>query len=174
MKHLFALLGLIIILVSCDTELVVPAKDKMDLLSGGSPQGKQWVLTSFKTISNYCTSRVDKFETTESWDSYPEYIKDNITTIYPNGTAEINEGRLKYSDDSPQIYSDQQFWTLNQKQDSVSIVDYVGRPSIRATWKIEIDQNKIVLTYKEVDIVFQRSSLTHIVTFRSAEHLVDH
>ncbi|MEO5600846.1 MAG: hypothetical protein ABIR06_07960 [Cyclobacteriaceae bacterium] len=165
MKNLTYTLPLLAIISSCDTQEIKPQIDKLVLLSGDNPNGKQWSMTSFKTVSNYCTSDINKFQTTESWDSYPESIKDNITIIYPGGHIKVDEGVIKYSDDSPQIYIDRQFWTLNTKQDSVAIDDYIGLPSINDTWGLEVSKNKIVLTRKELNIVFKGSSLSQSVTF---------
>ena len=165
MKKLLYSLALLIIHSSCDPQEIKPQIDKLVLLSGDNPNGKQWRMSSFKTVSNYCTVDMNKFQTTESWDSYPESIKDNFTIIYPGGHVEIDEGIIKYNDDSPQIYVDRQFWTLNTKQDSVTIDDYVGLPSINDTWGLKVCKNEIVLTRKELNIVFKGSSLSQRVTF---------
>jgi hypothetical protein len=170
MKKLTYTIALLAILSSCDTQEIKPQIDKLALLSGDNPNGNQWRMTSFKTVSNYCTFDVNKFQTTESWDSYPGSIKDNVTIIYPNGQIVIDEGVIRYSDDSPQIYIDRQFWTLNTKQDSVVIDDYVGLPSINDTWGLEVSKNKIVLTRKESNIYFKGSSLTQSVTFDLVEN----
>lgn len=165
MKELTYAIVLLAILSSCDTQEVKPQIDKLALLSGDNPNGNQWRMMSFKTVSNYCTFDVNKFQTTESWDNYPESIKDNVTIVYPNGQIVIDEGVIRYSDDSPQIYIDKQFWTLNSQQDSVVIDDYVGLPSINGTWGLEVSKNKIVLTRKESNIYFKGSALTQSVTF---------
>jgi hypothetical protein len=92
-------------------------------------------------------------------------IKDNVTIIYPDGKVIIEEGLIRYTNDSPQVYVDKQFWNLNTRQDSVAIVDYVGLPSLNATWALEVGKNNIVLTQKELNHVFKGSSLTQSVTF---------
>jgi hypothetical protein len=122
-------------------------------------------MTSFKTVSNYCTLDINEFQTTELWDGYPKSIKDNVTIIYPDGKTVIDEGLIKYSDESPHVYINMQFWKLNVKQDSVAIVDYVGLPSINDTWGLEVGKNMIVLTRKELNLVFKGSSLIQSVTF---------
>ena len=165
MKNLTYILVFSIILSSCDTQEIEPKIDKFALLSGDNPDGNKWRMISFKTVSNYCTSDINKFQTTESWDVYPMSIKDNVTTIYPDGQIIVDEGLIRYSDDSPQVYIDKQFWKLNTRQDSVAIVDYVGLPSISDTWGLEVSKNMIVLTRKEVNLVFKGSSLRQSVTF---------
>lgn len=168
MRYLIYTITGLMALISCSDEEVRPTVDKLILLSGENPEGKQWKMTSFKTISNYCTADVAKFQTTEDWDNYPEAIKDNVTRIYPNGKVEIDEGDVGYGSGSPQVYVDQQFWTMNHAQDSVAIVDYVNLPSINSTWGLQVTMDKIVLTRKELNIVYEGSSLTQIVTFYPA------
>lgn len=165
MKNIIYTLVWLISLISCDRQEINPQPNKLALLSGENINGKQWRMTSFKTVSNYCTFDIKKFQITESWESYPESIKDNMTIIYPDGKVAIDEGKIRYSDDSPQIYIDKQFWTLNMKQDNVAIVDYVGLPSINNTWGLGVTNDKIVLTRQELNTMFKGSSITQSVTF---------
>lgn len=165
MNNRIYVLTWLMILTSCASQEINPRIDKIVLLSGQNPNGKQWKMTSVKSISNYCTNDLNKFQTTELWNSYPESIKDNMTRIYPDGKVEIDEGKIRYHEDSPQIYMNKQFWSINSTQDSVAIVDYVGLPSINSKWGLQATTDKIVLTRKELDIVFKRSFLSQSVTF---------
>tara|TARA_R110001592_G_scaffold100568_2_gene285294 strand:- start:15893 stop:16120 length:228 start_codon:yes stop_codon:yes gene_type:complete len=74
-----------------------------------------------------------------------------------------------YNDDSPQIYVDKQFWTINNLKDSVVIVDYVGLPSLHETWGITVSEHKITLTRWDKDVGFKGSLLTQTVTFISMD-----
>jgi hypothetical protein len=164
-KNFAGSLVLLTILFSCDSQEIMPQPDMWAVLSGDDSNGKRWRMTSFKSVSNYCTSDVKKFESTELWDSYPESIKDNVTIIYPDGKIEVDEGSVKFSDDSPQLYLERQFWTINSKQDSVTILDYVGLPSINSRWGLRINRNTIELSYKELNALFRGSELSYTVTF---------
>jgi hypothetical protein len=165
MKKLFYTTILTFVLLSCDNEDIQPRPDLITLLSGNQPTGKHWRMMSFKTTSNYFTFDINKFQTTESWYDYPESIKDNSTILFSDGEVQIDEGKIRYNDESPQIYIDKQFWTVNKKQDSVAIVDYVNLPSINSKWGITVSEHKIILTREDKDVGFKGSLLTQTVTF---------
>ncbi len=152
---------------ACNNDEDFEKADKMLLLSGGDVTGKKWQMVSFVSTSNYYTLDVNKFQETDIWLNYPASIKDNITTIFPNGESEINEGEIPYNAESPQVYNDLQHWHLNENQDSVTITDYVGLPSIHDTWALFVSEDKIVLTREELDLYFEGSSLTQEVTFET-------
>ena len=155
-------------LFSCANEDIEPKIDKLQLMSGGIQTGKHWRLTSFITTSNYCTGDISKFQTTDHCqDYYPESIKDNTTIIFPDGEIQIDEGIIKYNEESPQVYIGRQFWTINDKQDSVSILDHVGLPSLNSTWGLGVSKHRITLTHQDKDIGFRGSLLTMTVTFHA-------
>jgi hypothetical protein len=156
-------------LFGCEKEEIEPRVDKMQLLSGGTSSGKKWEMVSFVTISNYFTWDINKFDSTDSWSDYPESIKDNVFTIYPDGKAEVDEGAIHYNEDTPQIFKDLQTWTLISNQDSVVIYDAVGLPSIHSTWGIVFTEDKIELTHQELDYGFKGSSLTQKVEFKGSD-----
>lgn len=164
-KILFASLVLVS-LFGCDKDDNEPKVDKMQLLSGGTSIGKKWKMVSFSTISNYFSMETTKFDTVYSWSDYPEEIKDNVTTIYPDGKADVDDGELYSYEDSPQIFKDLQTWTLISNQDSVIVYDAVGLPSIHATWGIVVTGDKIELTRQELDHRFKGSSMTQKVEFK--------
>ncbi|MGC3944418.1 MAG: hypothetical protein QM762_07860 [Chryseolinea sp.] len=170
MKLPILVLSLMLILISCYDEDVNPRADKVKLLSGNNANGKQWQMTSFQTISNYCSTDRKQLQTIEACDGFPESIKDNVTTFYPDGSVVVSEGKIKYHEDSPQTYVDKQFWTLNQKQDSVAITDYIGLPSLNTTWHIDVSKNAITLTRFELNSAFEGSSFKMSVVFKSLDN----
>jgi hypothetical protein len=161
------------IAISCADNEVVP-QNKLALLSGEMPTGKQWRMTSLKTVSNYCTPNIKEYLTTESWDTQPVSIKDNITTIFQNGYANIDEGAVHYNNETPQVFVGKQLWTVVSDQDSVDIVDFVGLPSIHGTWGLDVNKDKIVLTRKEVDLVFKGSLLNQYVIYRAVDGSIEY
>ncbi len=168
MKKIFYFILVFFLFISClDSTSEEPISDKLAILSGGNPEGKGWNMVSFVTKSNYFTFDVKQFLTYDSWDTYPESIKDNTFIIFPSGEISIDEGNLLFSNSAPQVYEGLHFWELNAAQDSVNITDYVGLPSIHDKWGLHVTTEEIILTRQQLDIGFEGSSLTQQVTFKT-------
>lgn len=164
MKKLIPLIWILLFFNSCTADENEPRIDKIKQLSGNNPAGKAWQIISYITTTNYQSDDINTFQTYDSWLSSPAFIRDNLTIIFPNGNVHIDTGELKSSEE-PQVYKGLQFWKLNTLQDSVSIVDYIGTPSLEGTWGIDVTEENITLLLENRDRRFKGSLLNIEVIF---------
>jgi len=123
-------------------------------------------MIGFSTISNYFSIVRNKFDTIYFLADYPKEINDNITTIYPDGKAEIDDGDSQCLEGTFQIFRDLPMWDLISNKDSVVIYDVVGLPSIHSTWDIVVTEGKIELTRQGLEHRFKESSKIQEVEFK--------
>ena len=149
MKRQLIFIATILIMVSgCRKDIGhIP---KMSLLSGGSENGKAWVISNFWVTSTYAASDRSKPVKKDIQLTMPESVKDNSYIIRPTGQVTVDDGNLRFDNTVPR-YHEGQTWTLTENETRVKIYDPVNLPSINGTYHITVTNEQITLYAKEAD-----------------------
>jgi len=145
MKAIAAICCAITCLLACkkDSE----TKSKKDLLTTGS-----WHVSAY-TVDPAIDFDGDGTDETNVYAVMDQCIKDDHTTFFENGTAELDEGATKCDPSDPQTMS--LTWSINQEETKLEVqgIEYLIE---------SLTETQMVL--KEIEVISD-VTVTHTVTF---------